>query len=148
MARPLISPLRRFPALDALHADLDRIAAREERRDAEEARQRRLAGDIPPNLERVAVPWIDRAYWMSHPQREVIRVLTEALASRVQEVHESLLVLVAGGRGKLRDVFVGTPGEPALGELILPGVRAGHYKLAPPPAEDMSGEVRRIPVEE
>lgn len=135
---PQRSLLRRYPLLAGLLGELTRLEAAEDRREADRHRQRRLEG-MPEHLDKVSVPWVagGRGYWLSAAQREVVRVLTEASVLRQPDVHESVLLREAGSprTGRLADLFAGSPGEPALGELILAG-RPGYYRLAPPPPEN------------
>ncbi len=124
--------LKQYPALAALAEDLSRLEATEGVRERlREGREKKVSMGLGRDVAPVRVPWVRDEEWMlSDQQRRVVRVLVEALDSKVTDVDERALKQEARWAGKLRDLFEGTG---AWGVLIVPGKRKGCYMLAPPP---------------
>lgn len=115
--------LRDYSTLDALYRDLSRLSVSESARAA-------ARGSPGPDWSRVAVPWVGE-FLMSRPQRAVVRELLDALTSASPEVDQRQLLRAAGsGARRLADLFRGSE---AWGRLVVPGERAGHYRLPAPP---------------
>lgn len=111
-----------YPALTELYRDLSRLAA------AGAAR----AASPGPEWSRVRVPWAGE-FLLNRAQRAVVAELLEALGSASPEVDQRQLLRSAGSSARrLADVFKGSA---AWGRLVVPGGRAGHYRLAPSPQE-------------
>lgn len=120
-----------YPALDSLRADLQRLEATEGVREALRAgRGRGVSFGRGRDVCPVRVPWVrDQEWLLTAPQRRVVALLVEALASRVKDVPEAVLRREAGFTGKLAELFAGSG---AWGVLVVPG-RPGHYQLPEPP---------------
>lgn len=79
-------------------------------------------------------PWPEPAtYRLSEKQGKVVARLWDAWQDGEPEVDQAELLTAAESEGtRLRDLFRGAP---AWGALVVPGARAGSYRLAGPPDE-------------
>jgi len=109
--------LARYPTLLALQEDLTRLSATE-------------AALVADGLNPVAYPGLNTML-LTAPQLAVVSELMAALVgSRTPEVDQGHLLRASGSDAvRLREVFAGSR---AWGTLVVPGRRAGCYRLAAP----------------
>lgn len=120
-----------LPTLQALHDELRQLA-RAGHLTAEETR-RRGTPMIEAGRDIARVRWPGAGtFWLDSEQRRVVELLAEAyLQAGTPEVDQGVLLRAVGSKARrLAYVFTGSD---AWGRLILPGQRAGNYRLAEMP---------------
>ncbi len=89
----------------------------------------------------VSVPWSGNTYWLSHAQRQVLRVLVDEASAGRDDVGEARLMRAAGRPGEgLASLFDGTQAAGVLGEVIVPGREDGTYRLSVTPSRSLDAD--------
>jgi hypothetical protein len=133
--------LHRYPTLHLLSKDLQALEATASQWEATRRRDRLRVTD---GATLCRVDWAGESWWLNEPQRNVVRVLLEALASTDPDVDQRVLIRASGMPGvrRLEEVFAGST---AWGVLVLPGRRPATYRLPDPPEIALQSETRIEP---
>lgn len=135
--------LKRYPVLRQLLADLRTLTVAEA---VAEARERRAGVRVEDGRHVTRVEWRGAFFWLTGPQREVVRLLLDAaVGSATPDVDEAYLVrrAMAPGVRRLSQLFAG---HPAWGTLVVPGARPATFRIVESPdADDRPDDVRVEP---